>query len=54
MLQENILNPFFNYLFENPVVSNLLTMLFTTYFTYILMKLTIGGIKRWYKLFMIS
>ena len=54
MLKDNILNPLFNYLFEKAVISDLLTMLFTVYFAYIIMKLIIGGLKRWYKLFMIS
>ena len=54
MLKENVLEPLFTYIFENENVATLCSMLFTIYFAYLLMKLTIGGLKRWYRLFMIS
>lgn len=54
MLKDNILNPFFNYIFSNEIIANLCTTLFVTYFAYLIIKTTIGGIKRWYRLFMIS
>ena len=54
MLKENILNPFFNYIFPNETISNLCVMLFTCYFGYLIVNLVIGGLKKWYKLFKIS
>lgn len=54
MLQENILNPLFNYIFPNQTISNLCSMLFLTYFAYIFINLVVGGLKKWYKLFKIS
>lgn len=54
MLKENFLDPFFEYIFNNQTIANLCSMLFTAYFGYLIIKTTIGGLKRWYRLFMIS
>lgn len=54
MIKNYILDPFCNYVFENQVVSNFISTALIYIIALMVIKLIVKGVKKWYKLFMIS
>ena len=48
------LKTFYEYIFQNSIISNLFINITICILAYNTIKIAVGGVKRWYKLFMIS